>query len=168
MNRDRSPLWVLLLLLPVGLAVSACPSGGRGGGNSGGGGNAPTTANLQLSFKDGWTADPTCGTRQVLWKFEPLQLTGSEGRATAFEVNKTYTEARREPEQHPSTGTPGFRCYFDDGLAAAGLRIGRWRISMDPAASGPTCEETVGAGAVPIHFAEGQPGCVKGSGYPGR
>src|SRR5688500_14820089 len=132
----------ILLLIPLSMAVSACPGGNRGGG--GGGGTPATTANVLLSFKNGWTANTSCSTRQILWRFEPLTLTGSDGKATSFDVSKDYT-ARLEPEVHP-TGGSGFRCYYDDGTAARGLRTGKWRITMDPAAGGPKCEEQLAAG----------------------
>lgn len=144
----------------------------RSGGGGGGGGGPVTTANLDLSVKAGWVAlgheclEPEGSTRQIHWKFEPLSLTGAEGRSTPFDVSRTYTQARRVSETHPSTGDAGSRCYFDDGTSGAGLRTGTWRITMNPAA-GPKCEEQLNAGSIPIHFTDGHPGCVKGSGYPG-
>lgn len=171
--RSTASLLSRLSLSLVLLAGFVGCRGRGGGGGGGGGGGAATTANVRLSVKDGWVALSqqclsTNSTRQIVWKFEPLALTGSEGRGTPFDVSRTYTEARRESEANPSTGTAGWRCYIDDATAGAGLRTGTWRITMNPAAPlAPRCEEQLSAGNVPLHFTDGQPGCVKGSGYPG-
>jgi len=135
---------------------------GCGGGGTGGGGGTPapgTAAVVLLSLKNGTTNGTVeCSDMRIVWRLEPLNLTGPDGRSEALTIDKTYSA-------HKQPGGLGFICYYDESVA--GLRTGSWRIGANPTTGGTSCEETLVAGANLIHFASDRQGCVRGTGYPG-
>src|SRR5574341_128643 len=141
----------------VGWLVVNC----GGGGGSNGGGRPPTTASVGLSVKGFTVGDPTIKCQgRIIWRLDPLTLTGSEGRSTTLTLDKSYSDIT------PSLEGSEWRCYFNEAFGATGLRVGTWRISAQLGTWAASCDEALAAGNNTIHFTQGRQGCVAGFAYP--
>lgn len=158
-NMFSAPRFIASIFL---LSLPAC-GGGDGRGNDDDDGPPPplTTAGVSASYKSGDHIErpdlADCPTVEIVWRFTPLQVTGTEGRKTELTIQREYNT-----EETKRIGRDYWECFYDAGNLAS-LAVGTWRVS----ANQQFCEEELNPGSYRFRFSGDYQGCSLGSNYPG-
>jgi hypothetical protein len=172
MKHKRIAVHLECLAIIISVAIPALFSlaCGNGGGGNGETDNETNPAFIRLSIKHG--PFPVLGTEpstgRVIWSFQPVTITGSSGRKTAFTVDKNYSAMSVQEGTDP-TGRPQYWYYFNETVTD--VAIGTWTVTASepgiPAWS-TSCEVTLKTKQNSINFRDGREGClVNDPKYPG-
>lgn len=141
----------LFYLFTICALLTGCPP------SPGGPPPAPTTASLSISTKDyvSGGAGIQC-TATVQWHFEPIALTGSQGKDAAFSVTQSYSGTSSQIEM--SGAYPVYGCIHND--SQIGLKAGTWKIRATNGVWGAECQKQISnSGFNTAQFTINRAGC---------
>jgi hypothetical protein len=133
------------------LSMTACPPSGAPP-------PAPTTASLSVTIKNyiSGGAGIQCPAT-VQWRLEPVNLTGAQGRDTAFDTVGNYSGTSSQIET--SGPYPVYGCIYND--SHLGLKAGTWKIRGSNGAWTAECQKQISnSGFNTVQFTINQSGCA--------
>jgi hypothetical protein len=118
------------------------------------------TATVNATVRIGPVPSPTPGgcSGSVTFRLEPISLTGSTGRSTAFSFGGAYHV------QETNTGPGTFWCFVRK--STGNVRLGRWRMSAQLSTWGTNCTIDLHGGNNSANFTRFRAGCRTGSSFP--
>ncbi len=138
------------LAMTIALSGGKCPTGG-------GTPSTPTTASLSLTIKNyiSGGAGIQCPAT-IAWRFEPVSLTGTQGKTTAFDTTGTYNGTSSQIET--SGSYPVYGCIYNDNQI--GMAAGTWKIRASNGAWTAECQKQLStSGFNTAEFTINQGGC---------
>jgi hypothetical protein len=119
-------------------------------------------ANAVLSLRIGPFPINTPGncTGRVIWRLNPISLSGSEGLSTPQTIDRDYNV--------PPTSAGPNESYCYVRYTQGNLKLGSWEVSASTPLWSTSCTITLQAGNNSANFTEQRQGCVNGFGYPGE
>lgn len=138
-----------LCLLSLIIVATACPP--RGGTVQ-----PPTTASLSISISNYLSggAGIQCPAT-INWRFEPISLTGTQGKNAAFDVTGSYSGTTSQIDT--INGLPVYGCVYND--SQIGMAAGTWKIRASNGAWTAECQKQLVNGSNTAQFVINRPGC---------
>ena len=140
--------WIIGMTVLLG--AGKCPSGG-------GTTTPPTTASLSITVKNyisGGSGIQCPAT--IAWRFEPVSLTGTQGKTAAFDTTGNYSGTSSQIET--SGSYPVYGCIYNDNQI--GMATGTWKITASNGVWNAECQKQLNAsGFNTAEFTINQGGC---------
>jgi hypothetical protein len=137
-------------ILGMAITFSGCPTGG-------GTPVPPTTASLSISIKNyiSGGAGIQCPAT-IAWHFEPVSLTGTQGKTSAFDTTGSYNGTSSQIET--SGSYPVYGCIYND--SQIGMAAGMWKIRASNGVWTAECQKQLNnSGFNTAEFTINQAGC---------
>lgn len=134
-NKNTLPL---ICLLAVAMLTTGCPPSGPPA-------PPPQTASVSISIKNyiSGGAGIQCPAT-INWRYEPVSLTGTQGKDTAFDTTGTYSGSSSQIET--SNGYPVYGCIYSE--SQIGMRAGNWKIRGSNGAWTAECQKQLTNGGL--------------------
>lgn len=140
----------MLFLTCIVMFTTGCPPGG---GTS----SAPTTSTLSISITNYLAGGAGIQCPATLnWRFEPISLSGVQGKSSAFDVTSSYSGTTTQIDT--INGFPSYGCIYND--SQIGMAAGTWRIRVTNGLWTTECQKQLVNGNNLAQFVINRPGCI--------